>query len=45
MKIDAAGLTAMISLAVVGVIGLVAALFLPANPVPEGIGGTPDADR
>ena len=36
---------AMISLAVVGVIGLVAALFLPANPVPEGIGGTPDADR
>jgi MFS family permease len=33
---------AMISLALVGVIGLVAALCLPANPVAEGVGGSPD---
>lgn len=36
---------AMISLAVVGVIGLIAALFLPANPVLEGAGGSPPAER
>jgi len=33
---------AMISLALVGTIGLVAALFLPANPVAEGVVGSPD---
>ena len=33
---------AMISLALVGAIGLVAALFLPANPVAEGVLGSPD---
>ena len=33
---------AMISLALLGVMGLVAALFLPANPVAEGVGGSPD---
>jgi hypothetical protein len=33
---------AMTTLALVGVIGLVAALFLPANPVAEGVGGSPD---
>ena len=32
---------AMISLALVGVVGLVAALFLPANPVAEGVDGSP----
>ena len=33
---------AMISLGLVGVIGLVAAIFLPANPVAEGVGGSAD---
>ena len=33
---------AMISLALMGVIGLVAALCLPANPVAEGVVGSPD---
>lgn len=32
---------AMISLALVGAIGLIAALFLPANAVAEGVGGSP----
>ena len=32
---------AMISLAVVGVIGLVAAMFLPANPVQQAVHGSP----
>jgi MFS family permease len=32
---------AMISLAVVGMIGLVAAMFLPANPVQQAVGGSP----
>jgi predicted MFS family arabinose efflux permease len=32
---------AMISLAVVGVIGLVAAMFLPANPVQQAVDGRP----
>jgi predicted MFS family arabinose efflux permease len=36
---------AMVSLAIIGVIGLIAALFLPANPVPEGVGGTPGEVR
>jgi MFS family permease len=34
---------AMVALAVVGVIGLVAALFLPANPVQQAVGGAPRA--
>ena len=32
---------AMIALAVVGMIGLVAAMFLPANPVQQAVGGSP----
>ena len=32
---------AMIALAVVGIIGLVAAMFLPANPVQQAVGGSP----
>ncbi|MGZ4590402.1 MAG: MFS transporter [Actinomycetes bacterium] len=39
--VDASYALAMLSLAVVGVIGLVAALFLPANPVADGDGGSP----
>jgi predicted MFS family arabinose efflux permease len=32
---------AMLTLALIGVIGLVAALLLPANPVEKGAGGSP----
>jgi MFS family permease len=36
---------AMISLALVGIIGLVAAMFLPTNPVRQGIDGSPKGKR
>ena len=36
---------AMVALAVVGVIGLVAAMFLPANPVHQAVDGSPRAEE